>query len=186
MLYLMPALVGAAIGAFTNWLAIKMMFRPRMPVYILGRRLPLTPGVFIARRREFAKAVAEAAELEFAGEEHLVEVVLRANDDGKIWSTLRNTGLAPVWIMYCKTFGRAELSKHVAETSGWAKQNGLVKKLVAERINAMDISEIEEMVISVAEQELRSLTVAGAVLGFLVGSVQPLVSRTVEVVLAWG
>ena len=38
-------LIGMIIGYFTNWLAVKMLFRPRRAKYIAGRRLPFTPGV---------------------------------------------------------------------------------------------------------------------------------------------
>ena len=44
-------LIGMIIGYFTNWLAVKMLFRPRRAKYIAGRRLPFTPGV-IPRGKE--------------------------------------------------------------------------------------------------------------------------------------
>ena len=42
---ILPVLVGATIGYFTNFLAIKMLFRPRKEVRIKGVRLPFTPGI---------------------------------------------------------------------------------------------------------------------------------------------
>lgn len=49
------AIVGAAIGAVTNHLAIKMLFRPHEARYIGSWRLPFTPGLIPKRRDELAK-----------------------------------------------------------------------------------------------------------------------------------
>lgn len=47
--------IGALIGGFTNYLAIKMIFRPLEPKYIGKYRLPFTPGLIPKRRGEIAK-----------------------------------------------------------------------------------------------------------------------------------
>ncbi|MBU8905430.1 DUF445 family protein [Desertibacillus haloalkaliphilus] len=46
--------IGAIIGGFTNSLAIKMLFRPYVPVYIGKWRVPFTPGLIPKRRGELA------------------------------------------------------------------------------------------------------------------------------------
>lgn len=43
--YLLGPLTGGIIGYFTNWLAIKMMFRPHKAKYIFGMKIPFTPGL---------------------------------------------------------------------------------------------------------------------------------------------
>lgn len=48
------AVVGAAIGAVTNHLAIKMLFRPHEAKYIGSWRVPFTPGLIPKRRDELA------------------------------------------------------------------------------------------------------------------------------------
>ena len=52
--YVVPPVVGAIIGYFTNYLAIRMLFRPLTKKYILGLPIPLTPGIIPARRRVLA------------------------------------------------------------------------------------------------------------------------------------
>ncbi|MDQ0232331.1 uncharacterized membrane protein YheB (UPF0754 family) [Metabacillus malikii] len=52
-------LVGAVIGGVTNHLAIKMLFRPHHPVYILGKRVPFTPGLIPKRRQELANQMGK-------------------------------------------------------------------------------------------------------------------------------
>ncbi|WP_042476743.1 DUF445 domain-containing protein [Bacillus ndiopicus] len=42
--------VGAIVGAATNYMAIKMLFRPYKPIYFMRWRLPLTPGLIPKRR----------------------------------------------------------------------------------------------------------------------------------------
>ncbi len=49
--------IGAVIGAATNYLAIKMLFRPYKTYYLFGKQLPFTPGLIPKRRDEVAKQV---------------------------------------------------------------------------------------------------------------------------------
>lgn len=56
--YLTPVL-GGVIGYATNWLAIKMVFRPYKEVRILGVRVPFTPGVMAKEKPVLAKKIGE-------------------------------------------------------------------------------------------------------------------------------
>ena len=55
--WLLGPVTGAVIGYFTNWLAIKMMFRPHQPKYLFGVKLPFTPGLIPKERGRIAEAV---------------------------------------------------------------------------------------------------------------------------------
>ena len=44
--YIIPVLVGAVIGYITNWVAIKMLFRPHEEKRILGFHIPLLQDLF--------------------------------------------------------------------------------------------------------------------------------------------
>jgi len=57
--YLAPPLVGAFIGYMTNYVAIRMLFRPLKPWYLFGIRLPMTPGVIPLKRRQLADNIGE-------------------------------------------------------------------------------------------------------------------------------
>ena len=50
-------LIGALIGYLTNWLAVKMLFRPRKALYIGKFHIPFTPGVIPRRKPALAKAL---------------------------------------------------------------------------------------------------------------------------------
>lgn len=87
--YILPPLVGAAIGYITNWIAVKMLFRPLYPKYIGKWRLPFTPGIIPRRKDALAKAIGRAVGEElltkediqkaFCGEEKRSAVVSRAD-----------------------------------------------------------------------------------------------------------
>ncbi|WP_395894450.1 DUF445 domain-containing protein [Bacillus safensis subsp. safensis] len=55
--FIFMIIIGAVIGAATNHLAIKMLFRPYKPYYLFGKQLPFTPGLIPKRRDEVAKQV---------------------------------------------------------------------------------------------------------------------------------
>lgn len=58
-LVLFMGVIGALIGGFTNYIAIKMLFRPYYPIYIFGRQLPFTPGLIPKRREELSLKIGE-------------------------------------------------------------------------------------------------------------------------------
>lgn len=68
LFYLSPPLVGAIIGLFTNWLAIKMLFRPLAEKRILGLRLPFTPGVLPRERDRIAVSLGDTVAIDLLDE----------------------------------------------------------------------------------------------------------------------
>lgn len=58
--YLWGPLVGAVIGYFTNFLAVKMLFRPYKPWKIGSFTLPFTPGIVPRRKNQLARAIGDA------------------------------------------------------------------------------------------------------------------------------
>lgn len=53
-------IVGAIIGFFTNWLAVKMLFRPYKAKHIGKLRLPFTPGIIPKRKEALGRALGKA------------------------------------------------------------------------------------------------------------------------------
>lgn len=58
--YLIGPLSGSIIGYFTNWLAIKMLFRPHQPKHIFGMEVPFTPGLIPKERKRLAETVGSS------------------------------------------------------------------------------------------------------------------------------
>jgi uncharacterized membrane protein YheB (UPF0754 family) len=52
--------IGSIIGYGTNYIAVKMLFRPLKPVKIGNYTLPFTPGIFPKRKTQLAKALGNA------------------------------------------------------------------------------------------------------------------------------
>lgn len=69
--WVVPPLVGAAIGWITNDIAIRMLFRPLRAVRVLGVRLPLTPGIIPKERHGIAVSIGRMVSRELITEEAL-------------------------------------------------------------------------------------------------------------------
>lgn len=52
--------MGAVIGYITNDIAIRMLFRPHHAKYILGMRVPFTPGIIPKEKTRIAAAIGKA------------------------------------------------------------------------------------------------------------------------------
>ncbi len=55
----LPPILGGVIGYFTNDIAIKMLFRPYQPKYLLGQRLPFTPGLIPSNQQRLAQKISD-------------------------------------------------------------------------------------------------------------------------------
>lgn len=68
--------IGAVIGYFTNYLAVKMLFRPLHPVKIGGYTLPFTPGVIPKGQKRLAKALGNVVGTTLLTEEDIKNTLL--------------------------------------------------------------------------------------------------------------
>ena len=60
MSYIVAPLLGGVIGYITNDIAIRMLFRPHKAKYLLGFRIPFTPGIIPKEKGRIANAIAGA------------------------------------------------------------------------------------------------------------------------------
>lgn len=74
--YIATPLIGAVIGYVTNWIAVKMLFRPRKEIRVFGKRLPFTPGVIPRGQGRLARAVGNVVETQLLTPEYLGEKLL--------------------------------------------------------------------------------------------------------------
>ncbi len=68
--------IGAVIGYFTNYLAVKMLFRPLHPVKIGGWTVPFTPGVIPKGQKRLAKALGNVVGTTLLTEEDIKNTLL--------------------------------------------------------------------------------------------------------------
>ncbi len=71
--------IGSLIGYITNWLAIKMLFKPYKRLYLFGFPVPFTPGVIPKEREKIAKSISETLEKYILPEEKIKEILERSN-----------------------------------------------------------------------------------------------------------
>ncbi|WP_281614339.1 DUF445 family protein [Flammeovirga sp. SubArs3] len=72
-------------GLATNWIAIKMIFRPYRPKYLFGFQLPFTPSVISSNQSKFAENMGD-----FVGKQLLNEESIGSDIEEKI-SSLKDT-----------------------------------------------------------------------------------------------
>ena len=254
---ILPIIIGAAIGYFTNFIAIKMLFHPRKPVHIGSMKLPLTPGVIPKNQERIARATGAAVGSQLLTAEDLAEMLKTSeakeafvNKASDIVDSLKLTEQAPEYIYgalsdavtnmdllpmmrkiadlsigeflqnpmlamflnesmmdnicvrmadstreYVCDIGRSDILKLIEEKTGEFMQNpgdleqiaGTVfdtavipyaasvleqidiSRIVEDKVNAMDVDELEKLVMSVMKNELQTIINLGALIGAIIG-----------------
>lgn len=183
--------VGALIGWCTNWLAVKMIFRPREPRSILGFKVQ---GLLPRRRRELAEKVAATVERDLISIEEIqlavkgllqgdnVRTELRTRIDGLIDEQLAKLGPMVAMVVSPEMVGKIkdrieqevfQFVELMAENAHHAIAERIdIQAMVQERVEGFDIERLEEIVFSIAATELKHIELLGGVLGFLVGLIE--------------
>lgn len=187
---LMMAVIGALIGWATNMIAIRLLFRPYEPVKIPG--LPMVfQGLMPKRRTEIAKTIGATVEEELVTVEEIIDQMIEDLDKKEIIDIVKSRVLAmaenkmpmlvpaPFRSMIYNYIedaidenadaAIAEISEQVVHRATEKISVGLI---VEEKINAFDFRKLEEIVVAVANKELRHIEWLGGVIGFLIGLLQ--------------
>jgi uncharacterized membrane protein YheB (UPF0754 family) len=189
----MTPFVGALIGWLTNYLAIKMLFRPRQPKFILGL---LLQGVIPRRQRDLALKIGEVVEEELLKSEDLLNAIdteeLRGHLTVVIETRLDRFLREKVFrgeFLYEKVLSREAVQRvkrgliselvnlFPLEVEAAIKQlveKVNIRKIVADRVEQFDFDRMERIVYRVARAELFWVEISGGILGFLIGVLQVL------------
>ena len=184
-------LIAAVIGWGTNYLAVQMLFHPRVEKSILGLRIQ---GVFPKRQKVLAEKLGQLVARELfsmhdvrkhlQGEEFIVHVTktIEAKVDEFLQEKLAET--IPMASMFLGS-GMVDTIKHsLVESLAKAvpelgdmfvthlEKNMDVEIVVREKVEAFSSDKLEEMLLSIMNREFRFIEVVGAVLGFVIGLVQ--------------
>ncbi|GAB3392941.1 DUF445 domain-containing protein [Amycolatopsis echigonensis] len=184
---------GGAIGLFTDWLAIKMIFLPREPVR-LGR--VILQGKFQRRRAEVARQYGELVANEVLTVPNLLDALLRGPKSDRLVAMVeRAVGHAvdaqvsaakPV-VALAIGAQRLQEMKHAAAqralaempltaryAEGYLTEAMDVAKMVEQRMLALTPLEFEGLLRPAFRQDEWKLIAVGGVIGFLVGELQVL------------
>lgn len=174
-------LVGALIGWVTNYLAVRMLFRPEREYRILGFTLQ---GLIPRRRREIAATIARTVERDLLSAEEISAVLHRLDWQGEVERAVDDlverrlklikslpfsNGLTD---LLKDTLTRALLKEVDGRRAGFVdrfRQRLDLRMMVVERLERYDLAEFEALVLRVAGRELKAIIWLGALLGFLVG-----------------
>jgi len=190
ILYCLIPVISAFIGWITNYLAVKMIFRPRKEIRILGLRII---GLIPKRKNDLAAKIAQTVETELIShrdiraiiqtEEFHLQIgnVIKTKIDSLIQSRLASNPLlsmfvTPEIIAKLSDTLMDELNKEipgVIDTLFHSVESRIdFQKIIKEKIEGFDLSKLEAIIYSIASKELKAIEIFGGVLGFVVGLVQ--------------
>jgi uncharacterized membrane protein YheB (UPF0754 family) len=177
-------LVGAVIGAVTNDIAIRMLFRPYKPIKIGKFTLPFTPGVIPSQRRIIANNIAMTFEKNLLSGDEIhqiiigdkVKVILRRKVSEFIESKL---GLFSGFLKDMIPEIVQKIVSGIEEMADQAIGDGgdlHIAQKIEQKINDMDIATLEELILGISKKQFKHITFFGAILGFVIGLVQATLS----------
>ncbi|NLC77042.1 MAG: DUF445 family protein [Clostridia bacterium] len=183
-------LIGALIGWFTNYLAVKMIFRPQKPVIVPVLGIVIQ-GVLPKRKPEIARSLGEIVARELVSFDEVAEQVskkfhredlvniLAGQANEAVMKSLPSVTPEPVKAMAGHLVAgivRHQAPDLLTEFTGKAleeiKKQVDLAKLVEDKINQMDWEQLERLVLEVSSKELKHIEVLGGVIGFMIGVVQ--------------
>ncbi|HEX8462425.1 MAG TPA: DUF445 family protein [Segetibacter sp.] len=194
-MFIVIPLISAFIGWFTNWIAIKMLFHPREPKKILGMTFQ---GIFPKRQRQFASKLGKLVSTELLSFGDLEQKISNPANVNKLLPVLEthiNTFLKeklPVQIPMLgmligeKTIGQVKevFMKELEELFPVLMQQYMttlksdldLEKIVIEKVGNFSSDKLEDILNQIMSTEFRFVEIIGAVLGFIIGLVQVLIT----------
>ncbi|HZN39013.1 MAG TPA: DUF445 family protein [Planctomycetota bacterium] len=181
--------IGAVIGWSTNWLAVKMIFRPIRPRQFLGLRFQ---GLVGRRQAELARAIGRVVGTHLVEHKDLVSS-LDQLDFSAILGKVLERGLAPKLqeLRGLPLIGGYLTEARVADLRNAIVQSVMVHRqamldevekglskgldvphLVETKVATFAVEKLEALILEVAGRELRAIVVLGGVLGGLIGLLQ--------------
>lgn len=190
---LILALIGAAIGWFTNVLAIKLIFRPLQPIQIPVLNITVQ-GLIPKRKSELAKSIGEIVESELISIEEIIDKFIENENKSEIIFSIKRKikriieqklpGIIPSAIKLMlmdyiddvidkeAEIALTELTEKMVHK---ATSNVNIAQIIEDKINNFEIDKLEHIILAIAQKELKHIEVLGGVIGFLIGILQGLI-----------
>lgn len=188
--WILLILIGGLIGWVTNILAIRLLFKPYLPIRIpvLGFEIQ---GLIPRRKKEIATNVGQQIEKELVSMADILQTFGKAEqrEDLKIFlkiylnnmileripGMLRRAMRKPVGIFVSDLLDQegdriiTEMIEHLVDDQA---QKLKLAHIVEEKINEYPMEHLEKMIVSVARKELRHIERLGGILGMMIGFFQ--------------
>lgn len=186
---LILTIVGGLIGWITNILAIKLLFRPIKPIKIPILNIEIL-GLIPKRKNEIAANIGEVISYELLSMDDILNQAFNSSNGENFNSYLidkikniinEKLNIIPMpFRMMATPYIDEILNKEVpsaineisSDLSVKAKENVNIQEIVEEKINELDLEQLEEIIIKVAKKELKHIEILGLVLGTVIGLLQ--------------
>ena len=192
--FLVMILISGAIGWITNWVAIKMLFRPHKEINF---GLFKIQGLIPKRRTEIGSGIANIIQNELISVKDVI-----SNIDREEFSKRLNALIDEVLdknlkkkvkekFPFLQMFFTDKIAKDVGNTikdiimgnqekifeifSNYAEENIDFEVIISDKISNFSLDKLEEIITFLAKKELKHIEVIGAILGMLIGAVQYLI-----------
>ena len=86
--YITGPLIGALIGSFTNFIAVKMLFYPRKQIMVFGHVLPFTPGVIPKGKERLAGTIGNTVASSLLTKSDIEAMVLSKEIEDEVCETV--------------------------------------------------------------------------------------------------
>ena len=189
VLWLIPP-ISALIGWITNYIAVKMIFRPKKPVSFLGLKIW---GLIPKRKSDLATKIGETVEKELISHQDIHKIVNTGDFHEEVLRSVMNAieqfieqklGTNPIVSLILNGEVAGQIREIVKEElremlpdfmeNMFQKVEGRLdfKEIVRNKIEGFDLSRLEQIIYNIAAKELRSIEIFGGILGFVVGIIQ--------------
>lgn len=194
MIYLLP-FIAAFIGWLTNYIAVKMLFHPKKEINILGIKVQ---GIFPKRQMQFAQKLGTLVSNELISFKEIENKLNSPNTIQKVLPYIEthidgflNVKLKeemPLLSMFISDSTLSGIKKSmiseieimfpmILQQLMQNAQNELnIEKLVIEKVNNFSSDKLETLLYAIMQKEFKFIELIGAVLGFLIGCLQILLT----------
>ena len=197
--FLVMILISGAIGWITNWVAIKMLFRPHKEINF---GLFKIQGLIPKRRTEIGSGIANIIQNELISVKDVI-----SNIDREEFSKRLNALIDEVLdknlkkkvkekFPFLQMFFTDKIAKDIRNTikdiimgnqekifeifSNYAEENIDFEVIISDKISNFSLDKLEEIITFLAKKELKHIEVIGAILGMLIGAVQYLITLIIK------
>jgi uncharacterized membrane protein YheB (UPF0754 family) len=187
--------ISAFIGWFTNWIAIKMLFHPRLPIKILGITFH---GIFPKRQQLFAEKLGKMVSTELISFQEIEEKITKHRNLEKVLPFIEEriddflrrklSEVFPIISMFIgdstisqlKTVFMEELKVIFPEMIRKYVKNLEseidLEQMVTAKVAKFSSEKMESILIQIMSKEFRFVEIIGGVLGFLIGILQIIIT----------
>ena len=182
---LLHPLVGAVIGYITNWIAVKMLFKPSKAIYIGKFKLPFTPGRIPKNQERLAVGISTTIANSLLNEDILKENLLSEDIKDQISESIDNflnsNETSPVSLidLINKTEHSEELNQTI-DNLVTTITNSILSTIKEANLAQTISTEVEKAVEDYMEKNLLTRIAKKPILSSLTENLEPQVNNYIE------